>query len=87
MFRGFLLCSERINPAGFAFERSRAKWMLLVTDAIIVIALSLPTAPSRGACVSPLVGTLTIALAVVVAFLRLVAEPATTDAAFERAGS
>jgi hypothetical protein len=86
MFRGFLLYSERINPAGFAFERSRAKWMLLVTDAIIVIALVADGAIAWRVR-QPLVGTLTIALAVVVAFLRLVAEPATTDAAFERARS
>jgi hypothetical protein len=86
MFRGFLLYNERINPVGFAFERRRAKWMLLVTDAIIVIALLADGAISWRVR-QPLVGTLTIALAVVIAFLRLVAEPSTTDAAFERASS
>ena len=86
MFRGFLLYSERINPVGFAFERRRAKWMLLVTDAIIVMALVADGAISWRVR-QPLFGTLTIALGVVVAFLRLVAEPATTDAAFDRARS
>lgn len=86
MFRGFLLFNERINPVGFAFERRRAKWMLLVTDAIIVVALLFDGGISWSVR-QPLVGTLTIALAVVIAFLRLVAEPATTDAAFERARS
>jgi serine/threonine protein kinase len=86
MFRGFLLFSERINPVGFAFERRRARRMLLVTDAIIVIALVADGAMSWRVH-QPLVGTLTIALAVVIAFLLVVAEPATTDAAFEHAGS
>lgn len=86
MFRGFLLYNERINPAGFAFERRRAKWTLLVTDAIIFVALVWDGAISWSVR-QPLVGTLTIALAFVVAFLKLVAEPTTTDAAFERAGS
>lgn len=84
MFRGFLLFNERINPVGFAFERRRAKRMLFATDAIIAFALVINGALSWRAG-QPLVGALAIALAVVIAFLRLVAEPSTTDAAFEHA--
>ena len=81
MFRGFLLFNERINPAGFAFERRRSKRILVVADAIIVIALA---ANGVIAFVArrPLVAAIAIALAVVIAFLKLVAEPTTTDAAF-----
>jgi serine/threonine protein kinase len=86
MFRGFLLFNERINPSGFAFERRRAKRMLLATDAVIAIALGFDGILSWIAR-QPLAGALTIALAVVILFLRLVAEPSTTDAAFERTGS
>ena len=86
MFRGFLLYGERINLTGFEFERKRARRMLLVTDAIIAIALALDGGLAFWVR-QPLVGALTIALAIVIVFLRVIAEPATTDDAFERAKS
>lgn len=86
MFRGFLLYSQRINPIGFEFERKRARRVLLVTDAIIGAALVLDGFVAWWVH-RPLVGALTIALAVVIVFLRVIAEPSTTDAAFERVKS
>lgn len=84
LFRGFLMYNEQINPAGFAVERGRAKRILLVTDVLLVIALFIDGL-SAWLVPKPLVAAITIALAFAIGFLRLVAEPTTTDAAFERA--
>ncbi len=82
MFRGFLMFNERMNPAGFDFELRRAKYVLMAADLVISLALALDgliTFQTR-----PLVSALTIAVAVVITFLLLVAEPSTTKAAFEQ---
>jgi serine/threonine protein kinase len=86
MFRGFLLFNERINPAGFDYERRRAKRVLLAADILIVFAL---TADGISTYIAqrPLVTAITIALASVIAFLHLVAEPSTTEAAFSERSS
>jgi predicted Ser/Thr protein kinase len=83
MFRGFLMFNERINPAGFDFERRRARRTLLAADIIIVIAL-VANGFIAYRVQRPLVTAITIALAVVILFLHLVAEPSTTEAAFDR---
>jgi predicted Ser/Thr protein kinase len=82
MFRGFLVFSERMNPAGFDFELRRAKYVLTAADLVISLALALDGFITFQA--RPLVSVLTIAVAVVITFLLFVAEPTTTKAAFER---
>jgi predicted Ser/Thr protein kinase len=81
-FRGHLLFTERMNPGGFDAERLRARPVTLAVDLLLAALLA-----GEGWTLSamrPLAGTLTIAFAVGVALTRLVIEPATTRAAFDR---
>lgn len=80
VFRGFMLFTEQMNPAGFETERRRARPVTLAADLLIALALAADGAflyQSR-----PLAAVLTIALGVGIALVGLVVEPATTRAAF-----
>ncbi|OFW27345.1 MAG: hypothetical protein A3H97_10890 [Acidobacteria bacterium RIFCSPLOWO2_02_FULL_65_29] len=81
IFRGFLLFTEQMNPAGFEKERRRARPVTLGADLLIALALA-----ADGALLyqsRPLAAVLTIALGVGIALVGLVVEPATTTAAFQ----
>jgi hypothetical protein len=82
-FRGHLLFTERMNPPAFNAERLRADPITVAVDLTLAVILALEGWQLTS--VRPLAGTLTIALAVGVALTRIVIEPATTRAAFEKA--
>ncbi|MQA28651.1 MAG: protein kinase [Luteitalea sp.] len=80
IFRGHLLFTERMNRVSFGAERRRAEPVTFVVDVLIALALA-----ANGLMltrVRPLVGVLTIALAVCIAIARVVVERATATAAF-----
>jgi tRNA A-37 threonylcarbamoyl transferase component Bud32 len=80
IFRGHLLFTERMNPSGFRAELRRAQAVTLAVD--LLIAAVVAAVGAQLATTRPLAGTLTIALAIGIAFTRLVIEPTTTRAAF-----
>lgn len=81
-FRGHLLFTERMNPPGFNAERLRARPITLVVD--LLLAALLAVEGWRLTSVRPLAGTLIIALSIGLALTRLIIEPTTTRAAFDR---
>ena len=82
-FRGHLLFTERMNPAAFDAERLRAHPITVAVD--LFLAAILAVEGWQLTAVRPLAGTLTIALSIGLALTRLVIEPTTTRAAFEKA--
>jgi predicted Ser/Thr protein kinase len=80
ILRGHLLFTERMNPSGFRAELRRAQTGTLAVD--LLIAAVLAGISAQLATTRPLAGTLSIALAIGIAFTRLVIEPTTTRAAF-----
>jgi len=80
IFRGHLLFTERMNRAGFAGERTRARPVTVGIDLLIAVALVTDGALVAGA--RPLAAVLTFALGLGIALTALVVEPATTRAAF-----
>jgi tRNA A-37 threonylcarbamoyl transferase component Bud32 len=80
IFRGHLLFTERMNPPGFRAELRRAQTITLGGD--LLIAAVVAGIGAQLASTRPLAGTLSIALAIGIAFTRLVIEPTTTRAAF-----
>ena len=81
VFRGHVMFTERMNPAGFEAERQRARPVTLGVDLLVALALA-----ADGVLLNqtrPLAAVLTIALAVAIALVSLVVEPATTTAAFQ----
>ncbi len=80
VFRGHLVFTERMNPSGFPAERRRGGPVTVIVD--VAIALVLGGIGLLVAADRPLVGVLTLGLAVGIALVRLVVEPATTAAAF-----
>jgi hypothetical protein len=85
VFRSFLIFNEQMNPAGFDAELGRARPVLLAADLVIALALAADGVLTSRA--RPLAGVLTIALAVTIALVSAIVEPATTRAAFERKAS
>jgi predicted Ser/Thr protein kinase len=80
IFRGHLLFTERMNSSRFPPELKRARPVTLGLDLIIALALivvGIVASQSR-----PLAAVLTIALAVGIALVNVIVEPATTGAAF-----
>jgi eukaryotic-like serine/threonine-protein kinase len=82
-FRGHLLFTERMNPPAFNAERLRARPITVAVDLFLAAILALEGWQLTS--VRPLAGTLTIALSIGLALTRLVIEPTTTRAAFEKA--
>ena len=80
VFRGHLLFTERMNSSGFAPELKRARPITLGLDLVIALALGLVGVVAYQS--RPLASVLTIALAVGIALVNVIVEPATTDAAF-----
>jgi hypothetical protein len=81
VFRGHLLFTERVNPAGLRAEQRRAAPVTFATDLAMALALAgggLLLSPSRE-----VVAVLTIAYAVGLALARTLLEPSTTRAMFE----
>jgi predicted Ser/Thr protein kinase len=80
VFRGHLLFTERMNSSGFALERKRARPVTLGLDLLIALALAIVGIVANES--RPLASVLTIALAVGIALVSAIVEPATTGAAF-----
>jgi hypothetical protein len=81
-FRGHLLFTERMNPPAFDAERLRARPITLTAD--LLVAGLLAGEGWQLTSLRPLAGTLTLALSIGLALTRLVIEPTTTRAAFDR---
>jgi hypothetical protein len=82
VFRAHLVFSEKMNRESLAVERQRAEPFLLVADLSMgaaVVADGVGIAPGR-----PVVAVLTIALGLGIVIAKLILEPATTKAAFDR---
>jgi hypothetical protein len=80
LFRGHLLFVQRMNARGFHVERRRAEKVTLIVDLLIAVALiadALLIFVSRN-IPAVLIG----ALGVVLAGVRLVIEPSTSDETF-----
>jgi serine/threonine protein kinase len=82
-FRGHLLFTQRMNPPVFNAELLRARPITLAVDLFLAAILAL--VGWQLTSVRPLAGTLTIALSIGLALTRLVIEPTTERAAFEKA--
>src|SRR5262245_11877950 len=76
VFRGHLLFTERMNSSGFAPELRRARPLILGLDIIIALALAVVGVVANEN--RPLASVLTIALAVGIALVSVIVEPATT---------
>jgi hypothetical protein len=74
--------TERMNNAGFDRERRRLRPITLGVDLLIALALAADGVMANAA--RPLASVLTIALAVGIALVSVIVEPATTAAAFRR---
>jgi tRNA A-37 threonylcarbamoyl transferase component Bud32 len=81
IFRGHLLFTEWMHPSEFRAELRRARTVTFAVD--LVIAAVVGAIGAQLASIRPLAGTLSIALAIGIAFARLVIEPTTTRAAFD----
>jgi predicted Ser/Thr protein kinase len=80
VFRGHLLFTERMNSSGLAPELKRVRPVTLGLDFVLALALAI-----IGVVINesrPLASVLTIALAVGIALVSAIVEPATTGAAF-----
>lgn len=82
VFRGHLMFTHRLNGAGLESERRRAAPVTLAMDLVLALALV-----ADGLLVSgdrPLAALMAFALGAGIAMARLVVEPSTTAASFER---
>jgi predicted Ser/Thr protein kinase len=80
IIRGHLLFTERMNPPRLVSERQRTDRARLAADLVMAVAVvidGLVLAP-----ITPLFGSLTMALGVAIALAAVLMEPATTEAAF-----
>jgi hypothetical protein len=82
IFRGHLLFAERVNSSRFAAELQRAVPVLFVADLSLALALGIDGL--LLAAIQPVAGVLTVALGVGIALARLLVEPATTLASFNK---
>jgi hypothetical protein len=80
VFRGHLVFTQWMNPAGLQQERRRAMPATLIVDCVMGLALAVD-----GFLLSakePLTAVLAFGLAVLIVLARTLLEPATTRAAF-----
>jgi hypothetical protein len=82
IFRGHLLFAERVNSSRFAAELQRAVPVLFVADLSLAVALGIDGLLLAG--IQPVASVLTVALGVGIALARLLVEPATTLASFNK---
>ena len=82
IFRGHLLFAERMNSSRFAAELQRAVPVLFAADLSLAVALGIDGLLLAG--VRPVASVLTVALGVGIALTRLLVEPATTAASFNK---
>jgi hypothetical protein len=82
IFRGHLLFAERVNSSRFASELQRAMPVLFVVDLSLGLALAIDGLLLAG--IQPVASVLTVALGVGIALTRLLVEPSTTSASFNK---
>jgi serine/threonine protein kinase len=82
IFRGHLLFAERVNSSRFASELQRATPVLLVADLSLGVALAIDGLLLVR--IQPVASVLTVALGVGIALARLLVEPSTTSASFNK---
>jgi hypothetical protein len=82
IFRGHLLFAERVNSARFASELQRAMPVLFVADLLLGLALAIDGLLLAG--IQPVASVLTVALGVGIALARLLVEPSTISASFNK---
>ena len=82
IFRGHLLFAERVNSSRFAAELQRAMPVLFVTDLSLGVVLAIDGLLLVG--IQPVASVLTVALGVGIALTRLLVEPSTTSASFNK---
>jgi serine/threonine protein kinase len=82
VFRGHLLFVERVTGTGLTTERRLAARATLVTDVLIALGLAIDGILLTAS--RPLAGVLVTGLGAGIALARLVVEPSTTAATFER---
>jgi predicted Ser/Thr protein kinase len=82
VFRGHLLFTGLVNRPGLVAERRRVALVTIVAD--LLIALGVTSAGITLAFDRPVAAVLTIGLAIGIALARLIVEPTTTSASFDR---